>query len=105
MVPMVFSTERGRAGLAAKRRDLCRLLWQLWSPNWRFDDATFERTAASFDNPDFVDVVIHSYRHRFGWVSGDPGLEAIDATAPRRVSLDWCADDRAPRRWRRGCAG
>ena len=73
-----FSTERGRAGLAANRRELCRLLWQLWSPNWRFDDATFERTAASFDNPDFVDVVIHSYRHRFGWVAGDPGLEAIE---------------------------
>ncbi len=73
-----FSTERGRAGLTANRRELCRLLWQLWSPNWRFDDATFERTAASFDNPDFVEVVIHSYRHRFGWVSGDPGLEAIE---------------------------
>src|SRR5271166_2212788 len=73
-----FSTERGRAGLAANRRDLCRLLWQLWSPNWRFDDATFERTAASFDNPDFVDVVIQSYRHRFGLAPGDPSLEAIE---------------------------
>ncbi len=73
-----FSTERGRAGLKANRRELCKLLWQLWSPNWRFDDATFERTAASFDNPDFVDVVIHSYRHRFGWVPGDPALEAIE---------------------------
>ena len=73
-----FSTERGRAGLKANRRELCKLLWQLWSPNWRFDDATFERTAASFDNPDFVEVVIHSYRHRFGWAPGDPGLEAIE---------------------------
>lgn len=73
-----FSTERGRAGLAANRRELCKLLWRLWSPNWRFDDATFERTAASFDNPDFVDVVIHSYRHRFGWVAGDPALEEIE---------------------------
>jgi pimeloyl-ACP methyl ester carboxylesterase len=73
-----FSTERGREGLKANRRDLCRLLWQLWSPNWRFDDATYERTAASFDNPDFVDVVIHSYRHRFGWTPGDPSLEAIE---------------------------
>jgi pimeloyl-ACP methyl ester carboxylesterase len=73
-----FSTERGRAGLKANRREFCRLLWQLWSPNWRFDDATYERTAASFDNPDFVDVVIHSYRHRFGWAPGDPSLEAME---------------------------
>jgi len=55
-----FHTERGRAGLATNRRPLCRMLWQLWSPNWRFDDATFERTAMSFDNPDFVEVVIQS---------------------------------------------
>jgi pimeloyl-ACP methyl ester carboxylesterase len=73
-----FHTERGRAGLAANRRPLCRLLWELWSPNWRFDDATFERTAASFDNPDFVEVVIQSYRHRFGLAPGDPNLEAIE---------------------------
>src|SRR6516162_4747845 len=62
----------------ANRTPLCRLLWQLWSPNWRFDDATFERTAASFDNPDFVEVVIQSYRHRFGLAPGDPSLEAIE---------------------------
>jgi pimeloyl-ACP methyl ester carboxylesterase len=73
-----FSTERGRAGLKANRREFCRLLWQLWSPNWRFDDATYERTAASFDNPDFVDVVIHSYRHRFGWAPGDQSLETME---------------------------
>jgi pimeloyl-ACP methyl ester carboxylesterase len=73
-----FATERGRAGLAANRRDFCKLLWRLWSPNWRFDDATYDRTAASFDNPDFVEVVIHSYRHRFGWVPGDPSLIAIE---------------------------
>lgn len=73
-----FNTARGRAGLEANRRDICRLLWQLWSPNWKFDDATFARTAASFDNPDFVDVVIHSYRHRYGYVAGDPALEAIE---------------------------
>jgi pimeloyl-ACP methyl ester carboxylesterase len=74
-----FHTERGRAGLVANRRPICRLLWQLWSPNWRFDDATFERTAASFDNPDFVDIVIQSYRHRYGAAPGDPALEAIEA--------------------------
>ncbi|MFC0386203.1 alpha/beta fold hydrolase [Muricoccus vinaceus] len=74
-----FHNERGRAGLARDRRGLCRLLWRLWSPEWGFDEATFERTAASFDNPDFVEVVIHSYRHRFGLVTGDPSLEGIEA--------------------------
>jgi len=70
-----FHGERGRAGLAQYRRELARLLWQLWSPNWRFDDATFDRSAVSFDNPDFVEVVIHSYRHRFGLLPGDPSVE------------------------------
>jgi hypothetical protein len=51
----------------------------LWSPTWRFDDATFDRSAAAFDNPDFVDVVIQSYRHRFGLVPGDPALAGIEA--------------------------
>jgi pimeloyl-ACP methyl ester carboxylesterase len=74
-----FHTERGRAGLAQNRRDICRLLWRLWSPNWAFDDATFARTAASWDNPDFVDVVIQSYRHRHQAAPGDPALEAIEA--------------------------
>ncbi len=73
-----FHTERGRAGLAANRREFCKLLWRLWSPNWKFDDATYERTAVSFDNPDFVDVVIHSYRHRYGYAPGDPDLEPIE---------------------------
>jgi pimeloyl-ACP methyl ester carboxylesterase len=66
-----FNTERGRAGLAANRRSLCRLLWQLWSPTWHFSDETYNRTAASFENPDFVDVVIHSYRHRNGNAPGE----------------------------------
>jgi pimeloyl-ACP methyl ester carboxylesterase len=74
-----FHSERGRRGLAQDRRGLCRLLWQLWSPTWRFDDAAFERSACAFDNPDFVDVVIHSYRHRFGLVPGDPALAGIEA--------------------------
>jgi pimeloyl-ACP methyl ester carboxylesterase len=73
-----FHTERGRAGLAANRRPLCRLLWELWSPNWQFDDATYERTAASFDYPDFVDVVIQSYRHRYGLAPGDPAFQPIE---------------------------
>jgi len=74
-----FHTERGRAGLQANRRELCRLLWRLWSPNWQFDAETFERTAASFDNPDFVDVVIQSYRHRYAYAAGDPAFEPIEA--------------------------
>jgi pimeloyl-ACP methyl ester carboxylesterase len=80
-----FHTERGRAGLQANRREFCRLIWRLWSPNWTFDDATFERTAASFDNPDFVDITIQSYRHRFKYAAGDPALEPIEqrlATQP-----------------------
>jgi pimeloyl-ACP methyl ester carboxylesterase len=84
-----FQTERGRAGLHAHRRELCRLLWRLWSPHWQFDDVAYDRTAASFNNPDFVEVVIHSYRHRFGSVPGDPALEAIEqrlaAQPPIRV--------------------
>ena len=67
-----FQTERGRAGLAANRRKIARILWEQWSPKWGFDDATFERSAMAHDNPDYVDVVIHSYRHRFGLVAGDP---------------------------------
>lgn len=80
-----FHSQRGRAGLTADRRALCRLLWKLWSPTWQFDAATFERSAAAFDHPDFVEVVIHSYRHRFGLVAGDPALAAIEqrlATQP-----------------------
>ena len=74
-----FHSERGRAGLTEDRRGLTRLLWRLWSPTWAFDDATFERSAAAFDHPDFVDVVIQSYRHRFGLVPGDPAYAAIEA--------------------------
>ncbi len=74
-----FQTERGRKGLTQMRGELGRLLWKLWSPTWSFDDATYGRTAASFDNPDFVDVVIHSYRHRMGGAAGDPRHAPIEA--------------------------
>ena len=74
--------ERGRAGLTENRRAFCRLLWTLWSPTWRVDDDTYARSAAAFDNPDFVDVVVHSYRHRFGLVDGDPQFDDIE----RRLS-------------------
>ncbi|MDR6294142.1 MULTISPECIES: alpha/beta fold hydrolase [Inquilinus] len=73
-----FHGERGRLGLERNRRDLCRLLWRLWSPEWRFDDATYDRSAGAFDNPDFVAVVIHSYRHRYALVDGDPAVAAVE---------------------------
>jgi pimeloyl-ACP methyl ester carboxylesterase len=98
-----FHGERGRAGLEQNRRELCKLLWKLWSPKWDFDDATYARTAASFDNLDFVPVVIHSYRHRYALVPGDPTMDETErrlATQPRisvpTVSLDGDADGVIP---------
>lgn len=70
--------DRGYAGLDANRDAFCRLLWQLWSPGWRFTDEQFEATARAFRNPDFVEVVTHSYRHRFGLVEGDPQYAPIE---------------------------
>jgi pimeloyl-ACP methyl ester carboxylesterase len=94
-----FQIERGRAGLAANRREIAKLLWKQWSPNWHFDEATFERTAAAFDNPDYVDVVIHSYRHRYGLAEGDPRYAELErrlATQPviaaPTITLDGDAD-------------
>jgi len=80
-----FATERGRAGYEKYRREFARLIWQLASPQWRFDDATFERSAAAFDNPDHVDIVIHNYRWRLGLADGEPQygeLERRLAAAP-----------------------
>jgi pimeloyl-ACP methyl ester carboxylesterase len=98
-----FQIERGRAGLAANRRGIARVLWEQWSPNWDFDEACFERTALSHDNPDYVDVVIHSYRHRFGLAEGDPQyadiqrrLAALPAISVPAVTLDGEADGVAP---------
>jgi pimeloyl-ACP methyl ester carboxylesterase len=82
-----FNTERGRAGLAANRRALCKLLWQTWSPTWHFSDATYERTAASFDNPDFVDCVIHSYRHRNLNAAGERRFDAIEHVLAARPGI------------------
>ena len=73
-----FHSQRGRRGLIENRRAIARQLWRMWSPTWSFDDATFDRSAGSFDNPDFVEVVIHSYRHRFGLVAGDPAVANIE---------------------------
>lgn len=83
-----FNTERGRAGLQANRRSLCRLLWQLWSPTWRFTDAEYNRTAEAFENPDFVDVVIHSYRHRNANAPGDPQFAEMEARLARRPRIE-----------------
>jgi pimeloyl-ACP methyl ester carboxylesterase len=82
-----FHTARGRTGLEQNRRALCGYIWSIWSPNWNFDDATFERTAVSFDNPDFVAVTIQSYRHRFGYALGDPALEAIEKRLAARPKI------------------
>lgn len=82
-----FNTVRGAAGLTQNRRALCNHIWKLWSPSWTFDDATYSETAASFDNPDFVDVVIHSYRHRFGYVEGDPAFQAIEDRLAMRPDI------------------
>jgi pimeloyl-ACP methyl ester carboxylesterase len=73
-----FQTERGRAGLTANRREIARTLWIRNSPNWRFDEATLNRHASAFDNPDYVDVVIHSYRHRLGLVDGYSAYEEVE---------------------------
>lgn len=83
-----FNTERGRAGLARDRRGICRLLWETWSPTWRFTDDTFNRTAVSFDNPDFVDVVIHSYRHRNGNAPGEPRFADVERRLAGRPAID-----------------
>ena len=98
-----FQVERGRAGLAADRRGIARILWQQWSPNWYFDDAVLERTALAHDNPDYVDVVIHSYRHRFGLADGDPRyadiqrrLAALPVISVPAITLDGDADGVVP---------
>jgi pimeloyl-ACP methyl ester carboxylesterase len=98
-----FQLERGRAGLAANRRRIAKILWQQWSPNWDFDDTIFERSALAFDNPDYVDVVIHSYRHRFGLADGDPQyadierrLAALPVISVPTITLDGDADGVAP---------
>ncbi len=98
-----FQLERGRAGLTANRREIAKILWEQWSPNWRFDDATFERTAVAHDNPDYVDIVIHSYRHRFGLAAGDPQyaelqrrLATLPAISVPTITLDGDADGVIP---------
>lgn len=81
-----FNTPQGKMGLEKNRKEFCRFLWHLWSPNWRFSDEEYEKTAASFENPDFVDTAVQSYRHRYANVPGDPSLDVLEAqlaTQPR----------------------
>jgi pimeloyl-ACP methyl ester carboxylesterase len=73
-----FATDRGRDGYEKYRHDFARLIWQLASPKWAFDSATFNRSAASFDNPDHVGVVIHNYRWRLGLAQGEPKYDALE---------------------------
>ena len=73
-----FATERGRAGYEKYTHDFAKLIWQIASPKWKFDNATFERTAASFDNPDHVSIVIHNYRWRLGLAEGEPKYDDLE---------------------------
>ena len=98
-----FLTERGRAGLTANRRDIARVIWTRNSPAWSFDEAMLDRVAAAFDNPDYVEVVLHSYRHRLGHADGDPRyaelerqLAALPPVPVPAVTLDGEADGNFP---------
>ncbi|NYE62931.1 pimeloyl-ACP methyl ester carboxylesterase [Duganella sp. 1224] len=98
-----FLTERGRAGLTANRAAIARVLWKHNSPAWRFDDASFARAARAFDNPDYVDVVLHAYRHRLGQAAGYPDYEETEALLAAQpvikspaITLDGLADGLLP---------
>jgi pimeloyl-ACP methyl ester carboxylesterase len=94
-----LNTDVGRDALAADRRSFCRLLWREWSPTWQFTDAMFDLTAASFENPDFVDCVVHSYRHRNFNAAGEPRFQDLERVLSGRpplsvpVMLIYGADD------------
>lgn len=75
-----FATERGREGYAKNRHDFAKLIWQLASPQWKFDDATYDRSAVAFENPDHVDIVIHNYRWRLGLAEGEAKYDAFEKT-------------------------
>jgi pimeloyl-ACP methyl ester carboxylesterase len=82
-----FNTERGRAGLTANRKELCKYLWKTWSPTWNFSDELYNLTAASFENPDFVDCVIHSYRHRLLNAPGEPRFKEVEEQLAKRPKI------------------
>jgi pimeloyl-ACP methyl ester carboxylesterase len=83
-----FSTERGRLGYSQHTHDFNKLIWQLASPKWDFDDATFDRTAGSFDNPDHVDIVIHNYRWRLGLAEGDERYLGFEQKLAERPKIE-----------------
>jgi pimeloyl-ACP methyl ester carboxylesterase len=82
-----FATERGRAGYSDNRHDFDKLIWKIASPTWKFDDATYDRTAASFDNPDHVDIVIHNYRWRLGLAKGEPQYDDLERKLAARPPI------------------
>lgn len=94
-----LNSERGQNALVQDRRGFCRFLWTDFSPTWKFDASTFDRSAGAFDNPDFVDVVVHSYRYRIGAVAGDPALEELEQRLASQPVITtptialWGADD------------
>jgi pimeloyl-ACP methyl ester carboxylesterase len=98
-----FATARGESGLREHRHDFAKLIWHNASPTWHFDDATFDRTAAAFDNPDYVGIVIHNYRWRLGLAAGDPRYDGTEdrlaagpAIAVPTVTLDGALDPFVP---------
>ncbi|MCA6123710.1 alpha/beta hydrolase [Bradyrhizobium sp. WSM 1704] len=82
-----FATERGREGYAKNRHDFAKLIWQLASPQWKFDDATYDRSAAAFENPDHVDIVIHNYRWRLGLAEGEAKYDAFEKTLTQAPAI------------------
>ena len=82
-----FHSERGRLGLINKRHDFIKYLWQTWSPSWDFNDEIYGLSKNSFDNSDFVDVVVHSYKHRFGIVAGDPKFDLIEKDLSKQPKI------------------
>jgi pimeloyl-ACP methyl ester carboxylesterase len=98
-----LQTERGRRGFERNRSEIAKIMWRDNSPTWHFDDETFAKSASSFDNPDYVDVVVHSYRHRLGGAAGYPayvGIEAKLANLPTirvpTITLDGDSDGVVP---------
>ena len=102
MYEYYFSTERGRLGYSENRREFNKLIWQIASPKWDFNGSTFDRTAACFDNPDHVDVVIHDYRWRLKLAAGEPQSRRPGSPA-FRTSRDHGADGHHRQRLRRAC--
>ena len=100
-----FATERGRAGYDAYRREFSKLIWQLASPKWAFDDATFARSAAAFDNPDHVAIVIHNYRWRLGLAAGEPHYDDLERRLAEPAGHRRAHDHPRGRRQRRAAPG